>query len=132
MAFFLCVIREMFILYQKVKIAKNVHQIRGVSITPISARLFELIMHRKKICNNILLRGDPLQFAYKKGMSTIDYLLLFQFNIFSYLDIKFVDGVHVKAVDFSMAFDTVDQELVAQECTRFIDSQYISKWLYSV
>ena len=42
-----------------------VNQIRGISITSIAARLFERIVHRKWISQNILLRSDHLQFAYK-------------------------------------------------------------------
>ena len=115
----------------KVKKARSIQQVRGISVTSIAARLFERLVHRKWISNNILLRGDPLQFAYKRGMSTVDYLLFFQFFILSHLDKPSVDGVHVIAVDFSKAFDCVDQELAAEEYHKFIDSPLIAKWLYS-
>ena len=115
----------------KVKNTKSVEQIRGISITPIAARLLERIVHRKWISENILLRGDPLQFAYKRSMSTLDYLLFLQFLILSQLDKKTVDGVHLIGVDFSKAFDSVDQELAAEEYTNFIDSPFIRKWLYN-
>lgn len=114
----------------KTKVAKSVQQIRGISITSIAARLFERLVHRKWISENILLRGDPLQFAYKRGMSTLDYLLFLQFFVFAQLDKPSVDGVHVVAVDFTRAFDSVDQELAAAEYCKFIDSPYITKWLY--
>ena len=115
----------------KVMNAKSIQQIRGISVTPIAARLFERIVHRKWISENILLRGDPLQFAYKRSMSTLDYLLFLQFLILSQLDKKTVDGVHVIAVDFSKAFDTVDQELAAEKYNDFVDSPFIRKWLYN-
>ena len=115
----------------KVKNAKCIQNIRGISVTPIAARLLERIVHRKWISENILLRGDPLQFAYKRSLSTLDYLLFLQFFILSHLDKKTVDGVHVIAVDFSKAFDTVDQELAAEQYEEFIDSPFIKKWLYN-
>ena len=115
----------------KVKNAKSIQHIRGISVTPIAARLLERIVHRKWISDNILLRGDPLQFAYKRSLSTLDYLLFLQFLILSQLDKKTVDGVHVIAVDFSKAFDSVDQELAAEEYKEFIDSPFIRKWLYN-
>jgi hypothetical protein len=114
----------------KVKNAKCVNHVRGISITSIAARLFERIVHRKWISRNILLRSDPLQFAYKCGLSTIDYLLYFQFFVLSQLDKKSTDGVHVVAVDFSKAFDSVDQELAAEEYRKFIDCPLLQKWLY--
>ena len=114
----------------KTKNAKSAEQIRGISITSISARLFERLVHRKWISRNILSRGDPLQFAYKQGISTVDFLLFLQFFVFSQLDNPSVDGVHVVAVDFRRAFDRVDQELAAAEYNKFIDSPYITKWLY--
>ena len=114
----------------KVKNAKSVEQVRGISVTSIAARLFERLVHRKWISQNILLRSDPLQFAYKCGFSTIDYLLYFQFFVLSQLDKKDTDGVHVVAVDFAKAFDSVDQELAAEEYRKFIDSPLLQKWLY--
>jgi hypothetical protein len=115
----------------KVKNAKEVQQIRGISITSISARLFERIVHRKWISRNICMRGDPMQFAYKRGMSTSDYLLFLQFFTLSQLDREHVDGVHVVAVDFEKAFDCVDQELAAEEYHKFTDYPFIAKWLYN-
>jgi len=115
----------------KVKNAKCSQHVRGISVTPIAARLLERIVHRRWISDNILLRGDPLQFAYKRNLSTLDYLLFLQFFILSQLDKKTIDGVHVIAVDFSKAFDCVDQELAAQTYEEFIDSPYIRRWLYN-
>ncbi|MEL7308729.1 MAG: reverse transcriptase family protein, partial [Pseudomonadota bacterium] len=115
----------------KVKHPKNVKDVRGISVTPIAARLFEKMVHRRWISSNILSRGDALQFAYKKGLSTIDYLLCLQHFILGHLDKSSVDGIHVVAVDFSMAFDRVDQEIAAMNYNKFIDSLHISKWLYN-
>ena len=115
----------------KVSRAKSIQQVRGISVTSIAARLFERIVHKKWISDNITLRGDPLQFAYKKGVSTTDYLLYLQFLILSHLDKKSVDGVHVIAVDLSKAFDSVNQELAAEEYSKFVDSPYIARWLYN-
>ena len=44
----------------KTNIAKSVEQIREISIISISVRLFERLVHRKWISENILLRSDPL------------------------------------------------------------------------
>ncbi|MEL7309308.1 MAG: hypothetical protein AAGK05_16570, partial [Pseudomonadota bacterium] len=51
---------------------------RGISVTPISARLFEKVVHRKWILPNIVHLGDQLQFAYRPIMSTVDCLLTLQ------------------------------------------------------
>ena len=125
-----CYKRAELIPLSKVKNASSVDQIRGISVTSIAARLFERIVHRKWISQNVLLRSDPLQFAYKSGLSTTDYLLYFQFFVLSQLDKKDTDGVHVVAVDFSKAFDSVDQELAAEEYKKFVDSPLLQKWLY--
>ena len=114
----------------KVKNAKEMKQLRGISVTPIIARLFEKVVYRRWVSENIWFRGDPLQFAYKKSLSTIDYLLTMQYLILKKLDNLEVDGVHVVAIDFSMAFDRVNQEMAGQRYDKFIDSPFISKWLY--
>ena len=114
----------------KVKHAKEMKQLRGVSVTSIVARLFERVVYRRWICANILIRGDPFQFAYKKHLSTVDYLLTLQYLVVGSLDDPGTDGVHVIAVDFSMAFDRVKQEIACLQYGKFIDSPFISNWLY--
>lgn len=126
-----CYKRANIIALPKVKNAKEIKQIRGISVTSIVARLFERVIYRGWISENILLRGDPFQFAYKKKLSTMDYLLVLQFIVLQSLDSSNVDGMHITAVDFSMAFDGVIQELAAQQYEKFIDSPFISKWLYN-
>ncbi|MEL7307523.1 MAG: reverse transcriptase domain-containing protein, partial [Pseudomonadota bacterium] len=114
----------------KVKNAKETKHLRGISVTSLVARLFEKVVYRKWISENIFLRGDPFQFAYKRSLSTIDYLLTLQFLTLQNLDNRNVDCVHIVAVDFSMAFDGVNQEIAAQQYEKFIDSPFILKWLY--
>ena len=114
----------------KIRNPKNAKDIRGISITPIAARLFERAVHRRWISDGILYRGDVNQFAYKKGLSTIDYLLCLQHFILNNLDDRSVDGVHVIAADFSMAFERVNQEIAAMSYAKFTDSQFVARWLY--
>ena len=114
----------------KTKNAKTVEEVRGISITSIAARLFEKAVHRKWISPRITTIGDPCQFAYKRGLSTIDCLLCFQHFILCELDRADVDGVHTLLIDYSKAFDRVNQEKAARVYDQFIDSPYIRKWLY--
>lgn len=114
----------------KVNNASTVDQIRGISITSIASRLFERTVHRKWILPSIVKLGDPLQFAYKPRLSTIDCLLTIQFFILNLLDCKTVDGVHLVLVDFSKAFDRMVQEKAAILFPRFISSPQLCQWLY--
>jgi len=114
----------------KVKNAKQVDDVRGVSITSIAARLFEKIVHRKYITPNIVELSDCHQFAYKPGLSTSDCLLTLQHFILSSLDLPQVDGVHAAMIDYSKAFDRVNQEKAARLQQPFIKSPFIQKWLY--
>ena len=61
--------------------ASRPDDIRGMSITPISARLFEKLAHSKYmyILPNIVRLGDTLQFIYRPQLSTADYLLTLQY-----------------------------------------------------
>lgn len=114
----------------KITNPKSAKDIRGISITPIAARLFERVVHQRWMSDGILYRGDVNQFAYKRGLSTVDYLLCLQHFILSNLDNRAVDGVHVVAADFSMAFERVNQEIAATSYSKFIDSQFVARWLY--
>lgn len=114
----------------KVKRAITVDQIRGISVTSIASRLFEKMVHRKLILPHIVRLGDPLQFAYKPRLSTSDCLLTLQFFVLSLLDRKEIDGVHLVLLDFSKAFDRMDQQEAAILFPRFISSHRLCQWLY--
>ena len=114
----------------KVRNAKTAEQVRGISVTSIAARLFERAVHKKWIMPQIVSIGDPHQFAYKQGLSTNDCLLCFQHFILSNLDNSEIDGVHATFIDYSKAFDRVNQEQAANQYCRFIKSPHIRKWLY--
>ena len=79
----------------KVNNASTADDIRGISVTSISARLFEKLVHKKWILPNIVRLGDPLQFAYRPRLSTADCLLTMQHHILSLLDKPNIDGVYV-------------------------------------
>lgn len=115
----------------KVNNPKLANDLRGISVTPIVSRLFERIVHKKWIIPKITTLGDPLQFAYKPMISTIDCLLSFQQEILSLLDKKDIDGVHCIQVDYSKAFDRVCQDKAALHYPSFIDAPNICQWLYS-
>jgi hypothetical protein len=115
----------------KVKNTKSVDDVRGISITSIAARLFEKAVHKKWITPRISATGDPCQFAYKMGSSTIDCLLSLQHYVLCNLDRPDVDGVHSILVDYSKAFDRVNQEKAASIYPTFIESPYLCRWLYN-
>lgn len=109
--------------------ATNSNDIRGISVTPISARLFEKLVHTKWILPNIVRLGDPLQFAYRPKISTSDCLITLQHYVMSALDEPNVDGVHIITIDFSKAFDRLNQTIASRKFPNFVD-EYLSKWLY--
>lgn len=111
--------------------AKNSNDIRGISVTSIAARLFEKAVHKRWIAPGIVTIGDPYQFAYKPGLSTIDCLLSLQHFVMSNLDLPGVDAIHGVFIDLSKAFDCVNQEIAARQYQMFIDSVYVQKWLYN-
>jgi len=106
------------------------NDVRGISVTPISARIFERIVHKKWILPSICALGDPLQFAYKPSQSTADCLVTLQHIIINILDTSENDGVHCITVDFAKAFDTLDQYTAAAKYKTFIQSGNIQRWLY--
>ena len=110
--------------------ASSSNDIRGISVTPISARLFERLVHKTWILPNICTLGDPLQFAYKPAQSTADCLITLQHKILTLLDKPEHDGVHCITVDFSKAFDKLDQHIAATKYKTFIPSTNIQKWLF--
>ena len=114
----------------KVRNAKCTSEVRGISVTPIAARLFERAVHQRWITPRIISIGDPYQFAYKPRVSTIDCLLCFQHYVLSMLDRPNIDGVHAAIIDFSKAFDRLNQEKAANIYHSFIESPYIRRWLY--
>jgi hypothetical protein len=115
----------------KTKTVSTSNDIRGISVTPISARLFEKVVHKKWILPQICTIGDTLQFAYKPAHSTADCLITLQHHILSLLDKPGNDGVHCITVDFAKAFDRLDQYIAASKFKNFIISTKIQKWLFN-
>ncbi len=105
--------------------------VRGISVTPIPARLFERAVHKTFITPSIINKGDKYQFGYKPKISSVDCLLAIQINTLLQLDSKDVDGIHALVVDFSKAFDTINPLTTALKFPKFIDSPAICSWLYS-
>ena len=111
--------------------SKSYDDIRGISVTPIAARLFERAVHKRWITPRLTSLGDPHQFAYKPCLSTTDCLLSLQHFILSKLDLPTVDAIHGAFIDLSKAFDCVNQEIAAKHYHQFIDSVHVQKWLYN-
>ena len=99
-------------------------------MTPIAARLFERAVHKRWITPRITIFGDPYQFGYKPTLSTIDCLLCLQHYVLSMLDNSNIDGIHAALIDFSKAFDQVNQEKAAKKYNHFLESPSIKRWLY--
>jgi len=114
----------------KTKFAVNAEQIRGISVTPISSRLFEKIIHQKYISPLIIARGDVNQFAFKKCRSTLDALAVFYNYIVTWIDRKDISAVHCISIDFSKVFDVLNQEIAYNKFSKFIDCNYLKHWLY--
>ena len=114
----------------KINNASSTNDIRGISVTPTSARIFERIVHKLWILPSICTIGDPLQFAYKPTQSTADCLITLQHKVLSLLDKPTNDGVHCITVDFSKAFDRLDQHIAATKYSTFISSSNLQKWLF--
>jgi len=114
----------------KIKLATNANEIRGISVTPIASRLFEKIIHNKYISPIISLRGDANQFAFKKNKSTLDALAAFYNYIITWLNKKHIGAVHCIAIDFSKAFDVLNQEIAYSKFSKFFDCNYLKYWLY--
>ena len=110
--------------------AMKSEDIRGISVTSIPARLFEKCVHKKWIQPRIESISDTYQFAYKSKLSTLDCLLTLQHYILSLLDLQHIDGIHLVLLDFSKAFDRINQELAATKFPKFIESPFICQWLY--
>ena len=126
-----CYKRANILCILKSRDVKNIGDLRGISITPIIARLFEKVVHKKFILPQIVHLGDPLQFAYRPNLSTIDCLLSIQDEILSLLDQRQTDGVHCLLIDYSKAFDKINQTKAALTFPNFIDSDNICQWLYN-
>lgn len=115
----------------KVPGARHADDIRGVSVTPLSARLFEKVVHSKWILPKIVEIGDPYQFAYKPKMGTSDYLLTLYHYILYNLDHRPTEGVHVATIDFAKAFDRINQSIAVNKMKPIIANDNLCKWLWN-
>ena len=87
---------------------------RPISILPYLSKIFEKIVYNRLIdhfsINNIL---TPLQFGFRKNVSTLDAIVHFTELIYNSLNNK--ESCLNILIDFSKAFDTVNHEILLRK-----------------
>ena len=73
--------------------------------------------------------GDDMQFAYRKGVSCIDAILVLVHNIVLNLNNKETTISKVLFLDFSSAFNTVLPNQLLSDLSTFIDEPWLLHWL---
>ena len=82
-----------------------------------------------QLMKNVEKFGDKFQFAYEKGVSCIDAVLLLIHNIVSHLDCKETTIAKVLFLDFSSAFNTVLPNQLLNDLSQFIKEIWLLHWL---
>ena len=102
----------------------------GINITPVIARAFdhEKIGHHCYAHKTTESNLSTSRFAYRKGGNCTNALLTIQHRINSYLDNLHCKAVHLFAMDFSKAFDSVKHELLANKLKKLPLNTYITNW----
>ena len=89
-------------------------QLRPISLTDIIMRLFEKVVLEKEISPELQSLIKRYQFAYKKGTSATDALIMCHHKWLNWLDNN-ANHVRVFSFDHKKAFDSVSHTIVCNE-----------------
>ena len=81
----------------------------GISVTPVIARLFEKVVYRMQAQSVIENNLSHSQFVYRQADNSTNALLAIQHQTYKYLDSSDCSEVRIFTMDFSKAFDFVNQ-----------------------
>ena len=89
-------------------------QLRPISLTNVIMRLFKKIVLTKEISPELKQVIKPDQFAYKKGTSASDALIMCHHKWLNWLDCN-ADHVRVISFDLRKAFDSVSHNIICKK-----------------
>ena len=112
----------------KVKIPKCVNDFRPIDLASIAFNSFQKIM-LPELMDRVDQIGDNMQFAYRKGVSCIDAVLVLIHDIVSHLNSKETTISKVLFLDFSSAFNTVLPNQLLRDLSTFVDKPWFIYWL---
>ena len=112
----------------KIKKPLTVNDYRPIDLASIAFNcLQKILLPRLMTCVDNL--GDTNQFAYKKGVSCVDAVLVLVNDVVTHLNSKETTMSKVIFLDFSSAFNTVLPNMLLKDLSVFIKEPWFLKWL---
>ena len=109
---------------------KTMNQLRPISITNVSMRIFERLVYENELVLAINTHITPDQHAYRQGSSTTTALLKCQNHWLKWIDKK-AYCVKVYSFDFSKAFDSVSHRIICEKLKSIGINPYVINWVIS-
>ena len=106
----------------------NVNDYRPIDLASIAFNCLQKIL-LPRLMESVDIFGDRNQFAYKKGVSCVDAVLLLIHEIVSSLNSNETTMSKVLFLDFSSAFNTVLPNMLLKDLSVFIDESWFLNWL---
>ena len=114
----------------KVSNAREMNDLRPISLTSVFAKILEKVVLKKS--HTFWLENiGPDQFAYKPNCSTDVALTVMQHSWLSELDRNRQTIIRVLAIDFSKAFDCVEQALLLGKLVSYGAPVWLTAWICS-
>ena len=98
---------------------------RGIKVTPVIARLFEMVVYRTQAQSVIGNNLSHTQFAYRQAAICTNALLAIQHQTYKYLDSSDCSTVRIFTMDFSKAFDFVNHTILSAKLKQLPLNPYI-------
>ena len=92
----------------KIDIPKEDLDYRGINVTPVIARTFEIVVYHIHVKAVVEKNLSPSQFAYRQGGNRTNAFLSIQHHVYRHLDNSDCKAVCLFTMDFSKAFDSVN------------------------
>ncbi|XP_071832278.1 uncharacterized protein [Apostichopus japonicus] len=112
----------------KVANPKDVNDFRPIDLASIAFNSMQRIL-LPRLTDSINQFGDKRQFAYRKGVSCVDAVLLLIHEVVSELNCKETTIAKVLFLDFSSAFNTVLPNQLITDLSGFITEPWLLHWL---
>ena len=108
----------------KIKTPQTANDYRLIDLASIAFNSLQKII-LPRLMERVEEVGDAYQFAYKKGVSCVDAILVLANDIVTHLNCKETTISKVLFLDFSSAFNTVLPNYLLKDLTKFVKDPWL-------
>ena len=111
----------------KIDIPKEDSDYRGINVTSVIARTFEIVVYHTHVKAVVEKNLSPTQFAYRQEGNCTNALSSIQHHVYRHLDNSDCEALRIFTMDFSKAFDSVNHSKLSAKLNHLCNWKVVNK-----